>query len=115
MDVSNFSLNKLIIVGWVFGKPLFLTLVVFLIVRKRLDKKVSYLLFSLLGGYMTWYIIGKVILPWMAGAVITSTNLVDFGELVYRTVATQVLEVLGICLVAYGISKITWFRNYGRS
>lgn len=38
--MTKYSLIKLIIDGWVFGKPLLLTLVVFVIVRKRLEKKV---------------------------------------------------------------------------
>jgi hypothetical protein len=115
MDASNFSLSKLVINGWVFGKPLLLTLVVFVIVRKRLDKKVLYLFLSLMGGYAAWYIIGKYMLPWMAGTVSTSMDSAEYGQLMYRTAATQVVEVLGICLVAYCISKITWFRNNGRS
>ena len=115
MDASNYCLIELIINGWVFGKPFLLTLVVFVIVRKRLDKKVSYLLLSFLGGYVAWYIIGKVMLPWMAWAVSADIDSVDYGELMYRTAATQVVEVLGICLVAYGLSKISWFRNHGCS
>jgi hypothetical protein len=111
MDASNFSWIKLIIDGWVFGKPLLLTLVVFLIVRKRLNKKLFYLLFSFLGGYMAWYIIGKVMLSWMAGAVKASIDSVNYGELMYRSAVTQAVEVIGICVVAYGISKFSWFQN----
>jgi hypothetical protein len=112
MDAPNYSLIKLIVDGWVFGKPLLLTLVVFVIVRKRLDKKVPYLLLSLFGGYVMWYIIGRVMLPWMAGAVSASIDPVDYSALMYRTAAVQVLEVLAICLVAYVISKFSWFRNH---
>jgi ABC-type polysaccharide/polyol phosphate export permease len=115
MDGSNYSLIKLIIDGWVFGKPFLLTLVVFVIVRKRLDKKVPYLLLSLFCGYVTWYIIGRVMLPWMAGAVRASIDPVDYSTLMCRAAAIQVVEVLSICLVAYVISKVSWFRNHGCS
>ncbi len=115
MDASNFNLIKLIIDGWVFGKPLLLTLFVFVIVRKRLGNKVPYLLFSFLSSYGAWYVIGKIMLPWMAGAMSSNKDSIAYSAVIYRTAAIQVVEVLSICFVAYGISRFSWFQNHRRS
>lgn len=105
---------ELLIEAWVFGKPLLLTIGVYFLVQKRLSNRVWFFAASIMAAYLAWYIIGTFLLPWVARATVASNPPKSYGPMILRLVSAQLLEVVVLGFIPYGISRLHWFRARGK-